>query len=165
MKIKKDSKLIWLIKLNYHISNYRAFGENGSIPKSLCYFFWTAIGAILIIPFNIPGLIMALIKKDNNPGGHDYNNPFINIILQLCSIIIGAFTLTKSGLSVYIYESFIIKLLASMLTGVILSGISLGMCYIVDLFIRKFKPVKNKTLVGSYIKAKKDKVCPLIEFE
>lgn len=198
MKIKKDSKLVWLMKLNYHITNEKAYDHKdrwdgtvkGKIPHSLCSFFWASIGVIIITAFNIPGLIISLVNKRRRQDPANTSdilaNPLFWGLIQVVAVTIGANTLIDSGLSVYIHESYIIKALASLGAGLLMMVAVCALILIVVAPIiwigkiyddykmdrRKRKRAEDKegvekqpSLLMAFFKAKKEKVCPIIEFE
>lgn len=178
MKMKGKSTMTWLIV---------ALWSPRSLPKSLCSYFWvsvfTLIFAIIFAPIL---LIIRLIPRLNediiderNESLHDSNygnfiTPFlIYIIIYAASALVilsgHGILETMFGYDLhhtilhYIYAFFtgLISYL-SLLGIIILLGISFT--YITKRSKYKIYKISNTTL-GKYIKAKKNKICPIIEYE
>ena len=182
MEIKKNSWSTWLIKLNFKIANY----ETSKLPKTLCSYFWTLVCAILIIPFNIPGLIIGLTKEQiKDPGDTDFG-AFFWFLIQLLSGIIGMFIFRNPTINITFTDSLLIKGLVAMACGALIIGSVLGLIFLTAFIfdnleakrIRKdeelrlnnpdeywAKKEKKPNVLMSFIKAKKEKVCPIIEYK
>jgi len=195
MKVQKNSWMIWLMQVQFQIPTRRLFDDKsdynpmwdipGKIPKSLCGFFRALVAAILIIPFNIPGIIIAYFVKDKNNGGPQLgiSNPILMFLFQVLSIIIGSAILyagnedSMSALE-FIY-SFFVGIIAVAISSVIFVSLVGGFIWIkeqIESKINEYKWKKNKAkenkpkkekkpnVFFEFIKAKKRKVCPIIDF-
>lgn len=126
MEIKKNSWSTWLIKLNFNITNY----ETDKLPKTLCSYFWTLVCAILIIPFNIPGLIIGLTKDQiKDPGATDFG-PVFWFMVQALSALIGALIFRNPTINITFTDSLLIKGLVGMACGALIIGTVLGLIYL-----------------------------------
>lgn len=147
MKLSKNS---WHYKLNKHVSN------NYYIPpKSLCLYFWQTVGKMLALVVALGGVCLIGLG-------------FLSIILFL-----------QTGITGWVIWPEIIFELGAVLTAVILFLSMMGGVIATTeghmkvfpewMKITRFKKheqvEKKPSLVVEYIKAKKEKVCPYIEWE
>ena len=189
MEIKKNSWSTWLIKLNFGIQNNRAYMTeyyHGEMPKTLCSYFWALVCAILIIPFNIPGLIIGLTKRDIKDPADSYFGAIFWFSFQVLSGVIGMFIFRHPTINITFTDSLLIKGLIAMACGALIIGTILGLIYLTaytydNLWVKRMrkeeelrlnnpdeywaKKEKKPNILMSFIKAKKEKVCPIIEYK
>lgn len=142
MKIKKNS---------WHARFY-GWANNGQYPKSLCSYFWNIIGAIFLFPLWI---IPHAANPDNNldkkiaEGG-------TGLLLMFSNFFVGMILLAPS-LGTEVWWIWLVANIVVPTVGFCAFLIIAGVCGLLDM-------VSGPNLVSNYIKAKKRKICPLIEF-
>lgn len=148
----KQSRNSWNIKFMMMLfENY---------PKSLCTLFWsqvwTFIWGAIFFPFFIVGKLLNLFlnKKDKMSN-------YFNLSLAGFGILITGL-LTFSGIYIifdFDHKSILFELGLIFWVIIVLLIISILISYSID------NSSSSKSLVGKYIKAKKSKLCPIIEWE
>ena len=92
-----------------------------SYPKDVCSFFWGSVIAILLGPFVIPGLLLAIANDDYSLRRSTIGQTVIGIVIYLMLFLIAG--LGNAVLSIFGYE-FIY------LWSIILGGIGLGILFL-----------------------------------
>lgn len=142
--------LSWLYKWNFnHEDNYP--------PKSLCDYFWYLVWGYVCMPFTI---IFYLLEKKFVIG------PFMPLLylMVLISSVIG---MPKEYFNLLLYKNFLTILWDLHFYGIITS-ISLAIVVAggVWIFIKLDESIffKKSGVISKFIKAKKEKICPLITY-
>lgn len=169
MKIKKNSKLLWLIHSSY------GFKVN---PQSLCSFFWITVSALIFIPMDFPFHVLNMIVKSRY---HKAPAVPFGIAGYLISMLLG-FAIGQDALHLFVIHNtpdfillFIIPHLSLLIVSFILASIIgliywviQGIIYLWNLIPKKekdYSKIKEPNLFLEYAKAKKHKYCPLIKYE
>lgn len=147
MKINKNSFSSKIYKYVYNV-------EDWELPNNLCSYFWKLIGAFLIIPlFLISHLIIAVIKRRIKREDLPLGILLLYSLLSLFGMVMVHFTEPTNLFYIFI-EIFGI-------TGYIILTMSI-IGYVIYRLDKKYKGGNN--IVSEYIKAKKNKMCPRIEW-
>ncbi|MES2287598.1 MAG: hypothetical protein V4547_18025 [Bacteroidota bacterium] len=176
MKIKKDSWMVWMIDQAFEVK-----------PKSLCTFFWALIGSIVLAPLAYPVVIYNLIVKfilKNRISTMHYGLGCIITLASVgfCGKYYQHYYLNQEYTLMDVLKHSPIWML------VIIGGVSafigmiFGIIYLAgiledkaelkrekrnnDMLDKFSEPVAQKkpNVIIEFIKAKKQKVCPIIEY-
>jgi hypothetical protein len=176
MKLRKKGLLV---KMAY------AFKREDDIPKrtSLCKFFWRFIGHLVVVPifffiFFISLLVasffgffvakrptvfkngsMVHYEKWPSVCGHRIYPISILLGIFICYVIRESVLESTSIIKESIYNN--IHILKSPITLYVIIGISIIIIGLIS--YRMFKKSETYRLIKAYIRAKKEKVCPIIE--
>lgn len=163
MKLALDSWHRKLYNMTYDIR----------VPRSLCGYFWVIVLAVvLFIPLtvlSIPNRLLGFFREkdeDNDVQGDE-------VLLASSTAIFGL--IVYAGLAEIVCMIWL--LFDASLPPIIVFG-GFGWLIVLSIIIiwlktkwanryRKPRPMKEKkpSLIGSYLKAKKEKICPIIEWE
>lgn len=152
-----DSKTSRFYKWFYGIDNYK-------MPKNLCLYFWGLVFAVIWticggFILAIPTLLIEFFTKEKSE---------VNLILKsilgiLISIVVFFILSAVLFIISFIYNSFHFKGFWFEPGGVVASGYLLLFC-LVYLINKISKKKKEPTLFSSFIQAKKEKICPKINW-
>lgn len=166
MKLKEQGWIGWFWQATY--SSY-------DLPENLCYFCQSLLTAIVIIPFTWAWLAIkfAFDRKDAGSAGP----PFwftvpVHVVWYAMSVGLKTriFGFGELGME---WGQYILVLLGLPVALAIFIGVAIGIYYLIK-WIKSLipkrkepeeKPEKKPNLVFAYLKAKKDKICPAIEWE
>lgn len=154
MKISRDS---WHFKLNeYRRGAFLEYDiKRGKI--NLCRYFWTTVLSIIFSPFK---LLFKIIYHIRIP---------LTVFVGMLSIYSMIRCANWFGDKSIKCDNFLWNMLAVWGWLIIIFGIMVTMVYLEAIFSRKKLHRKHydfkKTLIYKYYKAKKQKVCPIIELE
>ena len=183
MKVNSKSWMVWLIHSTYDY--YR--------PNNLCKFFWTLVSCILQLPFNFIAHLLNLIKdKDGDPvvGMPAYIGSIIYAVAFLIGAIIHVVCHNGTKMLFVLFNSPLLTLFISGYLMIIGAGIISGVIYLMTIiwhlwedymfYVRDKKEadkalhpekypapkqkIKKPNIIWEFLKAKKQKVCPLIEY-
>lgn len=167
MIIKNSNKILWLIEAQLEIK-----------PKSLCAFFWAMVLSVSTIPISYPTFIFNLItiKKKNLS-----TLPFWHGLLIIAASFAGESLLfAKKFKACLTFKSVLIWNPVGSI--IVLLGVAafIGIVYLLIMAAERIgewhekrlekkysepKPSpKQPGIIRQYLKAKKDKVCPIIEY-
>ena len=160
--------MVWLIKSTFGKENY-------DLPKSLCTFFWTLVGALALQPFCWMFTLLNLRKKSPEYGISFHSG----IIVSICIGLLGFLPIFKSAGMDFTFVNFLTAYGLGALLTVILFSLAIFIAWLIDLiqtgyrklFPRKSnlfdeaKSEKKPNVLWEFIKAKKQKVCPIIQYE
>lgn len=148
----KQSKKSWNIKFMMMLFE--------DYPKSLCALFWyqvwTFIWGIFCFPFFVVGKFLNLFLSKPNK-----RNNYFDLSLAGVGILIGAL-LTFSGIYMFIDFDPESPLFAA---GVSFWGMVIVLIFAATYFYFRDKMNSSESLIEKYVKAKKSKICPIIEWE
>ena len=186
MNINKTSWMVWLMKLQFQISNYEAHSSSttrvtgeikgwssqrkGKIPNSLCPFFWKLVASLLLSIINIPGIIAGLLKFRRDPGSlESFTHPGVWTILQIVSLILGLLVTPNDVISSTSpwYAPIYILLGASILCilALIITTVVFGCTFIADFIKDYIKDLSKKNIDNEVDRIiKEDKPNILVEF-
>lgn len=131
------------MKISTESWHYKAIDYlNWDHSNSLCFYFWQAVGASLaFVGFGVVLLFL------------------LGILLSFPGVIIASkYIVVHSWLYYFTWVSL------SALFWIAIMGAIVGFIKFVD-FLSHRKPKESNNIVVSYIKAKKNKICPMIDFE
>lgn len=142
--------LSWLYKWDFDF-------EDSCPPTSLCDYFWYVVWGYICLPFTI---IFYLLEKKFVIG------PFIPLLylMVLMSSVIG---MPKEYFNLLLYKDFLTILWDLHFYGIISSTIlTIVMVGGVWSFIKLDESIffKKSGVISNFIKAKKEKICPLITY-
>lgn len=154
MNINKNS---WHFKLLDHFDHNVVWHLQRGDNVSLCNYFWNVIGALL--------KVLAVI------GGGTFVTVMAGIVLYAFfgSLMYLLLPLTGPLFDYKLYEAGVTTLLFMLCTAVVggIIGAVRGDMKVVPNYLKPNKTKENKppSLFLSWLKAKKDKVCPLVKLE
>lgn len=170
------SKKSWLNKYLHWIlfcTDRVTYNSWKGMPKSLCSYFWISLIILLLSPILIPLRVFSNISGVFREGSvfTNYMSCVLGILASLMLLGAGGGTaielfnvdtetLTTLG---FIGYSILGSICLMLMVGIIL-GCVVGAFYIGDV-IKDKKRNKKPNIVGEFVKAKKDKVCPIIEYK
>jgi len=130
---------------SWHSRFYSAtYGD--SLPNNLCGHFWKVVAGLILLPLTC-WTYLPIFKKLNVDDLLD--KCFFGVLIYLCFLVVAGMT------------TAIIQYPVTM--GMILAG-ALGI--ILALFgILRFTKTERSSLLYSYLKARKEKVCPFIKWK
>lgn len=179
MKIKKNSWMVWMIEQAFETT-----------PKSLCTFFWLLVGSIVLMPLAYPiffyNIYVDKIRKDCWSTLHYGVGVLLNVLgIFLSSQYFAHYYLRKELTPAIVFGWSPVFLVLLCLAISILAWFILALINIIFKIERYYqnkrasKEYENKKImvvhatnkkkkpnvIIEYIKAKKQKVCPIIEYE
>lgn len=142
------------------------------LPNNLCPYFWKLVLAfILFIPafiIQLPILISDLFTKYKNDTEDRYNMGFVFwlITIILTSISIPTIHLFKMMFNCYSYswDIAILGIIVWSMIGLVTIVTLLALCLKNRIIKNRYKE-KQPSIIGEFIKAKKNKYCPKIDWE
>lgn len=151
-------------KNSWHFKIYKTFNNTWNLPKTLCAYFWKTLIPVLVVSF-------------------------VGLMALTVITIGGSQILTKF----FVFSSLWTLVPASLVVGALFIALCVGFSVVVVLGIPKLidlyrerkhdkeiefevenlERIKNglepierkKSLIGEYLKARKEKVCPTLEYE
>lgn len=137
MRVREDS---WHVKVN-------RFWKKDYVPKNLCSHFWSTIASVFVYPATLLGIVSFVLAG------------LAGIIVVIVMAIL------------HLTPLLILMVIGIAIGGMIgIFGVLFGLLTLVKYFSlkkpkteKKVKPPKEPGLVSSFLKAKKMKVCPMIE--
>lgn len=160
-----------MITLKYYSKSWHSIlyksTYGGSLPVSLCTYFWKLVAAIVIFPLVLPGHILNICEKD-----YDSDVKF-GLLLHLLIILLGGVALIVvacifpdiARMPIPTLNGVLILYLLSPL-GLLLVSLVIAIIFYVDglketYYIRK---ANKKSLLIEGIKATINRACPKIEW-
>ena len=147
---------------------YRWFYETTEMPDNLCQYFWELVLAIIISPIKItlelPTFIVEKITREES-GGKKFAIGIIYWFILICGLCV-LFSATRFF---YDYKEGSLPDIISVVGLAIIAGVIGGfiivfiVCLVEDYILRR-KDKKKKNLIVEFIKAKKNKYCPKIDW-
>jgi len=176
MEINKKSWMVWLVKSTFNLVDWK-------LPKSLCTFFWTLVGAIVLQPFCWFQTVLNLFSKEDPDDGLPVG---FSIVMSVFIYIFAVASLLSSNFPIRIEYTSIFSLVVAYGVGVLsmiciialislVVGVTKGaqwVWYRVANLKQRIFPQESYTekkqepsVVWEFIKAKKRKICPLITYK
>ena len=156
MNLNKNSNLAIL---------YRWFYSTDTMPDNLCTYFWSLVALVLlIIPsfiVSLPYIIVALFSKDTE----NTNEPIVGFFIWA---FIGCLFSMGSAISLFFvsYEKESLMGIASAMGVGLFVGLGvIGIIYFFRKIKDKRKSKERSNLIKEFIRAKKNKYCPRIDWD
>lgn len=157
MKIKKTS---------LHARFYKFMYLTDKLPTNLCPYFWKLVMAIITLPLTFPSFIFT----NNRSFGSRFDPLAIMIVLEMLIFGVGGLTSLIFGL-VKNDDPMNLTTFGLINFAGILGWIMIALACYTAHWISERKEVylgkkeKKPNIIIEYIKAKKNKACPMIEWE
>lgn len=187
IKFDKDhfaSRKSWHYKLYCFLRSRGTGIWISNTPKSVCSYFWTYFIAILLIPIQLPSLVLGLFKmKFNNYDDQEQFGVSILGWLYLFVLYLVGYNIVFDTDNDWVpfTDTFLNELYAFSAGFVIVNGGILIFVLLVLLSIKLFdktkkyrrkcrrnrglSPVRRESIISSRLKAWKDKSCPVIRWD
>lgn len=155
MTIMKISKDAW----HYKLLTFRRFGPRWFVPNNLCDYFWKVVGVMIFWTFSL--LIGAIVLNGVWLAPYSVyvspEDPFVAFIPYLGGNIL---------LEVLAGVSFVTGIVTHIAFAMLITIVPIAWGVDKLLVYKHRKSFHSEpTLLGSWWKAKKEKICPLLEFE